>query len=132
MPYSSPVKCGFLSESRMPPTPKRTPCKRPSSSDLDCCSPSKCPASPGPSRTGLRSATPKKSKPDEEDHLMIKSPIKFSLPSVTVDLVKLDLSSVMTRTESSVLSQRPPIVIMFEDFESFHSSVLQDYITVCG
>ena len=98
---------------------------------MDCSSPAKYPMSPGRSRSGLRSVTPKKSTSNDVNDVssMIQSPTKIILPSLTVDLVKLDLSSVLTK---SLSIRRPPIVIIFEDFECFNSQVLQDYVTVCG
>jgi hypothetical protein len=119
------------------PVMRGTPRKRHlSSTDAELNSPKKCPASPGPSRTGLRSATPKKMYPegDEKCALPLKSPVKNDKLCNTRLLAS---SSSEAASEKLALLQesernRPPIVIIFEDFESFSNNVLQDFITICG
>jgi len=91
----------------------------------------KCPTSPGPTRSGLRSTTPKKLRiSDDVEKSTIQSPL---IPEQTQ---LLSISSAAKADEPLMhrdpTCTRAPIVIILEDFESFNSTVLQDFITICG
>jgi hypothetical protein len=124
-------------KSKATPVTRGTPRKRHlSSTDAEQCSPKKFPVSPGPCKTGLRSATPRKMHPEDVDSctIPIKSPVKCdtccnSRPP-TSSPSKAAANKLALAHESE--RDRSPIVIIFEDFESFSSNVLQDFITICG
>jgi Origin recognition complex (ORC) subunit 3 N-terminus len=127
----SPVK-GKATPVAMRGTPRK---RHLSSTDVELSSPRKCPASPGPSRAGLRSTTPKKVFPDSVENSAnpVKSPGKCDTQHIDRTLPS---SPNKAASEKLVLPQeskyqRPPIVIILEDFESFNSIVLQDFITIC-